>query len=48
MKLKLADQSAFGILDSLIARLVLENQLEGLAILLRALRYLNGVATVSC
>lgn len=48
MKLKLAHQSAFGILDSLIARLVLENQLEGLAILLRALRYLNGVAIASC
>lgn len=48
MKLKLADQSAFGILDSLIARVILENQLEGLAILLHALRYLNGVAIVSC
>jgi hypothetical protein len=48
MRLKLADQSAVGILDSLIARLVLENQLEGLSILLHALRYLNGVAIVSC
>ena len=48
MKLKLADQSAIGILDSLIARLVLENQLEGLAVLLHAWRYLNGVAIASC
>lgn len=47
MRLKLADQSAIGILNSLIARLVLENQLEGLAIMLHALRYLNGVAIVS-
>ena len=48
MRLKLADQSASGILGSLIARLALENQLEGLAILLHALRYLNGGAIVSC
>jgi hypothetical protein len=48
MRLKLADQSAFGILNSLIARLVLENKLEGLAILLHALRYLNGAAMISC
>jgi len=48
MRLKLADKSASGILNSLIARLVLENQLEGLAILLHALRYLNGVAIASC
>jgi hypothetical protein len=48
MRLKLADQSAFGILNSLIARLVLENKLEGLAIMLDALRYLNGVAAASC
>ena len=48
MRLKLANQSATGILDSLIAGLVLENQLEGLAILLHALRYLNGMATTSC
>jgi hypothetical protein len=46
--MKLSDQSACGILKSLIARLVLENQLEGLAILLHALRYLNGVAIASC
>jgi hypothetical protein len=48
MRLKLADQSAIGILNSLVARLVLENQLEGLGILLHALRYLNGVVIVSC
>lgn len=48
MKLKLADQSATGILDSLIARLVLENQLDGLAIMLHALRYLNSLARASC
>ena len=48
MRLKLADQSAVGILDSLIARLLLENQLEGLAIMLDAPRYLNGVAAASC
>jgi hypothetical protein len=48
MKLKLSDQPATAILDSLIARLVLENQLEGLGILLHALRYLNGVVIVSC
>jgi len=48
MKLKLADQAATGILDSLIARLLLENQLEGLAIHLHALRYLNGGAIASC
>lgn len=48
MRLKLTDQSPFGILDSLIARVVLENQLEGLAILLHALRYLNRAAIVSC
>ena len=48
MKLRLADQSPCGILDSLIARLLLENELEGLAILLHALRYLNGAAILSC
>jgi hypothetical protein len=48
MRLKLADQSAIGVLDSLVARLVLENQLEGLAILLHAVRYLKGVAIVGC
>ena len=48
MRLKLSDQTAFGILDSLIARLLLENEPEGLAILLHALRYLNGPALVSC
>ena len=42
MRLKLADQSACGILESLVVRLVLENKLEGLSILLHALRYLNG------
>ena len=48
MKLRLADQSPCGILDSLIARLVLENQLEGLQILLHALRYLNRAAILGC
>ena len=48
MRLKLADQSAIGILNSLIARLVLENQLGGLAIMIDALRYLNGAAVASC
>lgn len=48
MKLRLADQSPCGILDSLIARLLLENELQGLAILLHALRYLNGAAILSC
>jgi hypothetical protein len=47
MRMKLADQSACGILESLIARLVLENKLEGLNMLLHALRYLNG-ASISC
>ena len=48
MRLKLADQSAFGILGSLIARLLLENGVQGMMILLSALRYLNGAAMVSC
>lgn len=48
MKLKLTDQSPSGILDSLMARLLLESELEGLAILLHALRYLNGGPIVSC
>jgi hypothetical protein len=48
MKLRLADQSSCGILDSLIARLLLENELKGLAILLHALRYLNDAAIPSC
>jgi hypothetical protein len=48
MRLKLTDQSAYGILNSLIARLSLENELEGLAVLLHALRYLNGAAMISC
>jgi len=48
MKLKLADQSAFGILDSLIARLLLENEVQGMAILLSARRYLNGAEIVRC
>lgn len=48
MRLKLSDQTAFGILDSLIARLLLENQREGVAILLDALRYLNGTVMASC
>ena len=47
-KLTLADQPPCGILGSLIARLVLENQREGLAVLVDALHYLNGGATVSC
>jgi len=48
MRLKLADQSPCAILGSLIARMLLENQLEGLAPLLHALRYLNGEAGASC
>jgi len=48
MRMKLADQPACGILESLVARLVLENKLEGLPILLHALRYLNGTAIISC
>ena len=48
MKLRLADQSACGILNSLAARLLLENELEGLGILLRALHYLNGATILSC
>jgi hypothetical protein len=48
MRMKLADQPACGILESLVARLVLENKLEGLSILLHALRYLNGTAIISC
>jgi hypothetical protein len=47
MTMKLANQSACGILESLILRLVLENKLEGLNMLLHALRYLNGVP-VAC
>jgi hypothetical protein len=46
--MKLADQSACGILESLVARLVLESKPEGLSILLHALRYLNGTAIISC
>jgi hypothetical protein len=46
MKLKLVDQSACGILGSLIARLSLENEQEGLTVLLHALRYLNGAANI--
>jgi hypothetical protein len=41
MKMKLANQSACGILESLIARLVLENKVDGLTMLLHALRYLR-------
>jgi len=48
MKLRLADQPPCGILDSLIARLLLENELEGLRILLHALHYLNGAALLGC
>ena len=48
MKLRLADQPPCGILDSLIARLLLENELEGLRILLHALRYLNGAVILCC
>ncbi len=44
MRIKLGNQSSSGILQSLIARLVFENQPEGLQILLHALRYLNGAA----
>ena len=42
MRLKLSEQSPYGILDSLIARLLLENKLEGLATLLHALKYLQS------
>jgi hypothetical protein len=48
MRLRLAEQSACGILDSLVARLLLENELEGLGVLLHALRYLNGATPASC
>jgi hypothetical protein len=48
MKMKLREQSVWGILNSLIARLLLENEQEGLAILFHALRYLNSTATVGC
>ena len=46
MRMKLSDQLACGILDSLIARLVLENKIEGLSILLHALGYLKGAMNV--
>ena len=48
MRLRLADQSWCGILNSLIARLLLENQPQGLTILLHAQRYLNGAVMPSC
>jgi len=48
MKMKLTEQSVCGILNSLIARLLLENEQEGLAILFHALRYLNSAAIVGC
>ena len=47
-RLRLADQSWCGILNSLIARLLLENQPQGLTILLHAQRYLNGAVMPSC
>jgi hypothetical protein len=48
MRMKLAEQSVCGILNSLIARLLLENEREGLAILFHALRYLNSGVIVGC
>ncbi|HXY03041.1 MAG TPA: hypothetical protein VEI49_05645 [Terriglobales bacterium] len=42
MRFKLSEQLPCGILDSLIARLLLENNLEGVATLLDALRYLQS------
>jgi hypothetical protein len=48
MRMKLAEQSVCGILNSLIARLLLENEQEGLAILFHALRYLNSGVIVGC
>lgn len=48
MRMKLVDQSPRGILNSLIARLLLEHQREGLAVLLDALRYLNDAANIGC
>ncbi len=48
MRMKLVDQSAGGILHSVIARLLLESEQEGAAILLRALHYLNNAITVGC
>ena len=42
MRLKLSEQPPCGILDSLIARLLLEGKLEGVATLLHALRYLQS------
>ncbi len=48
MRLKLADQSAVGILDSLSRAWYSKTSWQGLSILLHALRYLNGVAIVSC
>jgi len=42
MRFKLSEQLPCGILDSLIARLLLENNLEGVATLLHALRYLQS------
>jgi hypothetical protein len=48
MKPRLADQSTCGILNSLLARLLLENELEGLGILLHAMHYLKGATIPSC
>lgn len=48
VKLRLADQSTCGILNSLLARLLLENELEGLRILLHAMHYLKGATIPSC
>jgi len=47
MRMKFADQSACGILNSFIARLLLENEQKGSATLLHALRYLHGAVIVS-
>jgi len=46
MRMKLSEQSPCGILDSLIARLLLEDKLDGVATLLHALNYLQ-TGTVS-
>lgn len=46
--MRLVDQQPCGILDSLIARLLLENQLEGVKVLVNALHYLSGAETISC
>ena len=48
MTVRLSSQPACGILDSLIARLLGENELEGLALRPHSLRYTNRATILGC